>query len=176
MEIATAANGWINTANSHNIENIQQFKRIIANNVYCSLSTCSSDGIPWVSPLFFAFDDRLNIYWSSAITSRHSQNLYSNGGRGAISIFEPTFLEGSPEGLFLAGIASELDGEEAEFGFQLLKARARKPINRTVADYLNDSPRRMYRFQPQEAWITGERIAVGNQLVDTKVSVSWVNC
>ncbi|PSB01352.1 pyridoxamine 5'-phosphate oxidase family protein [Merismopedia glauca] len=175
MEIATATNGWVNTANSQNADVIRQAQGIIANNIYCTLSTCSVDGIPWVSPLFFAFDDNLNIYWSSAIASQHSQNLYSNNGRAAISIFNTTFPEGSPEGLYFSGVASELDGDDTEFGLQLLKPRARNPINRTAVDYLNDSPRRMYRFEPKEAWVTGERISVSNQLVDTRVCLSLID-
>jgi hypothetical protein len=175
MEIASAANGWIDNANTQNPILIKQARSIISNNIYCTLSTCSVDGIPWVSPLLFAFDDRISIYWSSAIASQHSQNLYSNYGRAAIAIFNTAFAEGSPEGVYLSGVASELEGNDTEFGVQLLKARARKPNFRTASDYLHDSPRRMYRFEPKQAWLTGERISVGNQLVDTRVCLSLID-
>jgi hypothetical protein len=175
VEIATASNGWVNSAKDRDPAVISQARQIITTNIYCNLSTCSVDGIPWISPLFFAFDDRLRIYWSSAIVSRHSQNLYLNGGRAAISIFSPTFPEGSPEGLYFTGVALELGELDVDAGLPLLQARARKTSDRTPADYLNDSPRRMYRFDPQEAWITGERISVGDRLVDTRVCVSLVD-
>ncbi|WP_339377796.1 hypothetical protein [Calothrix sp. NIES-2100] len=55
---------------------------------------------------------------------------------------------------------------------KLWKKRANKQLNRTVEDYLNDSQRRIYQFQPQQIWLTGNRLAVGNQLVDTKIQIS----
>lgn len=175
MEIATAANGWIDSTKSEDARAIALARSLLLDNIYCTLSTCSVDGIPWVSPLFFAFDDRLNIYWSSAIASQHSQNLYYNQGRAAISIFNTDFPEGSPEGLYFLGVASEIEGTDTELGLKLLKARARKPNPRTASDYLNASPRRMYRFQPQAAWLTGERILAQNQLVDTRITLSLSN-
>jgi hypothetical protein len=52
----------------------------------------------------------------------------------------------------------------------LLEQRSGSPINRTPEDYLGESPRRIFRFQPKEGWLTGERLAIGNQLVDTKIT------
>ncbi|BAB76403.1 pyridoxamine 5'-phosphate oxidase family protein [Anabaena sp. FACHB-709] len=172
METATADNGWVNTIDAENIEIISKAHSIIADNIYCSLSTCSVDGFPWVSPVFFAYDDSWNIYWSSAITSKHSQNIYHNDGRVAIAIYNSSFPEGSPEGLYFQGIACELDQNQAEKAFPLLANRARKPLLKTAADYLDDSPRRIYQFQPQQTWITGSRLLVNNQLVDTKIQIN----
>ena len=173
MEVASVANGWVSTADSSNPAIIEQVHRIIASNIYCTLSTCSVDCMPWASPVFFAFDDALNFYWSSAIASKHSQNLYSNVGRIAIAIFDSSPLDGIAEGVYFSGTAAEVKSrEEAEAALERLLARARRKHNRTADDYLGDSPRRIYQFQPKEVWVTGERIAVGNQLVDTKVDVS----
>ena len=173
MEVASVANGWVNTADSSNPEIIEQVRRIINSNIYCTLSTCSGDCIPWVSPVFFAFDGALNFYWSSAIASKHSQNLYLNAGRVAIAIFDSSPLVGPAEGVYFSGTASEVQSrEDAAAALERLLARARRKHNRTAADYLGDSPRRIYQFQPQEVWVTGERIPFGNQLVDTKVYVS----
>ena len=55
---------------------------------------------------------------------------------------------------------------------KLLEHRANKQLNRTVEDYLDDSPHRIYQFQPQQIWLTGNRLALGNQLVDTKIQIS----
>lgn len=43
--------------------------------------------------------------------------------------------------------------------------------NRTAADYLGDSPRRCYQFQPAQVWINGTPEPIGNQLVDTKIQL-----
>ncbi|MGB3496558.1 MAG: hypothetical protein WBA57_27770 [Elainellaceae cyanobacterium] len=43
---------------------------------------------------------------------------------------------------------------------------------RSPADYLTPSPRRLYRFQPQTAWITGEHIALSETvLLDSKIKL-----
>ncbi len=176
MEVANPDNGWVKTVESSEPQIIQQARRIITGNIYCTLSTCSLDSIPWVSPVFFAFDSNLNIYWSSAIKSQHSQNLYENSGRVAIAIFDSSPPEGTAEGLYFSGYANELENpNQVKEILELLSARARKKIERKEKDYLDDSPRRIYHFQPQSVWVTGERLPVGNQLVDTKISFSLLD-
>lgn len=174
MESAAESNRWVNTIDSKNPEVIAKAQRIIASNIYCTLSTCSVDGIPWASPVFFAYDDNLNIYWSSAVTSNHSQNIYQNNGRLAVAIFNSSVLEGTGEGLYFYGTASELGSERTPQVMQLLLHRTGKQLIRTPEDYLDDSPRRIYQFQPQSAWVTGNRLAVGspNRLVDTKIQIN----
>jgi len=61
----------------------------------------------------------------------------------------------------------------AEKAFRLLAARSGKQPKTTAQDSLNSSPRRIYQFKPQSAWVSGERLAVGNnQLVDTKIKIN----
>lgn len=172
MESANAANRWVNTIDSKNPEILAQARSIIANNIYCTLSTCSDDGYPWVSPVFFAYDEKLCLYWSSAIVAKHSQNLYDNNGRAAIAIFNSSVSEGTGEGLYFYGVASELNPDCLGRVLKLLHNRAKKQLKTTVDDYQNNSPRRIYQFQPQKAWVTGERLAVGSQLVDTKIQLN----
>lgn len=105
------------------------------------------------------------------MTSRHSQNLDRNAGRAAIAIYATTNPQGMVEGFYGSGVASEVDRVCAEVALPYLQARARNPMLRTVDDYLGDSPRRIYRLELQEAWLTGERVESGNQLVDTKVGL-----
>ncbi|MEQ8997334.1 MAG: pyridoxamine 5'-phosphate oxidase family protein [Coleofasciculus sp. B1-GNL1-01] len=174
MELATAANAWINTKDSKNPEVIEKARYIINHNYYCVLSTCSPDGLPWGSPVFFAYEYNrgYHIYWCSAVDAKHSQNLYHNYGRVAITIFDSSVAEGTGSGLYFYGSASELDVDQIERVVKLMANRAGKEINRTVTDYLDGSPRRLYHFQPDQVWITGERLPVGNQLVDTKIQIS----
>ncbi len=172
-ELASSENRWVNTVDSTNPQVLDKAHHIIENNLYCTLSTCSPDGFPWVSPVFFVYDyeNGYNIYWCSAIAAKHSQNIYHNQGRIAVTIFDSSVAEGTGGGLYFYGSASELDPNQIERIFKLMAARAGKQINRTVDDYLNGSARRLYHFRPQQAWITGERLPVGNQLVDTKIQV-----
>lgn len=169
---ATSANRWVNSSNKNNPEIISKACRILNNVIYCSLSTCSADGFPWVSPVFYAFDEKVNLYWSSAIESKHSQNIYHNNGKAAIAIYNSSAEEGTAEGLYFYGYVHELTLEGASKAFDLLQQRAGKVVPRIADDYLGDSPRRIYQFKSEQYWTTGERLAVVNQLVDTKVEVS----
>lgn len=172
MEPTTAENGWINTLDVANPDLRTTADRILNHNRYLTLSTCSSTGVPWVSPLLFAYDELWHLYWSSAIASRHSHNLDHNKGKASIVIFDSTASPGDIAGLYLEGIAVELEPEQVQIALEIMDARSPTPQPRNSADYLSPSPRRMYQFQPQNAWITGKRIRVGTCLVDTRLQVN----
>jgi uncharacterized protein YhbP (UPF0306 family) len=40
-----------------------------------ALATVNTERLPQIAPLFFVADDQLNLYWLSAMQSRHSINL-----------------------------------------------------------------------------------------------------
>ncbi len=174
MTIPTPENGWVSIFDPCPDEILERAWQMLKTNLYCSLSTCSPDGLPWASPVFFAHQN-LNIYWSSAIASRHSQNLYQNEGRIAIAIYDSQAKKGTAKGLYFSGIATEVPPENVREIMNLLfrKAEAARGnrLNRTEADYLGESPRRIYAFQPKEVWVSGDRLPMGNQLIDTKIQL-----
>ena len=171
-ELPSVENGWLNTFDSSKPEVLEEAYKIISNILYCTLSTCSQEGLPWASPVFFVYDNDLNVYWSSAVVSQHSQNIYNNCGRVAVAIYDSSVLEGTCGGVYFSGTASELHADDFERVFELMQQRAGKQFNRTLKDYQGDSPRRIYQFKPNQVWITGSRVAVGNQLVDTKIKLN----
>lgn len=169
---ATHENQWVNTADSDNPTVIEKAKNIIESNLYCSLSTCSTDGDPWISPVFFVYDDDWNLYWSSAIISQHSQNIYSNRGKVAIAIYGSQVPEGTGQGLYFTGTAKVVESFESALAEKIIgwaRQRTKNANNKTAADYLGDSPRRFYQFTPQNVWVTGKRTVSNGQLVDTKI-------
>ncbi len=171
MSIPTADNGWVSAPDPCPSEVLERAWQIMETTLYCTLSTCSPDGLPWVSPVFFCHQN-LNLYWASAIASRHSQNLYQNGGRIAIAIYNSQAKEGTAKGLYFSGTAAEVPPEQVRESMTLLFRKAGgDPLNRTEADYLGASPRRLYCFQPKEAWVSGDRLPIGKQLVDTKIQL-----
>ncbi|WP_448571058.1 pyridoxamine 5'-phosphate oxidase family protein [Trichothermofontia sp.] len=172
MQPATADNGWVSTLEADQAATIALAHALIASIPYCTLSTCSPDGWPWVSPIFFAYDAAWRIYWSSAIAARHSQNLYHNQGRAVIAIYNSHRSVEGPKGLYLQGCAAEVDPPQVALAMHRLFERAGNQPDRTPQDYLGDSPRRLYCFRPEAVWITGERLAVGQQQVDTKIKLN----
>ena len=172
MTVASAENQWVSHPDSPQPQLLAKAEAMLQHTPYCTLATCSADGLPWASPVFFVYDPDWTLYWSSAIASVHSQHIYHNQGRMAVTVYgthSPVF---KGQGLYFRGTASELQPERVAAIMERLFDRAGgdRP-HRTAADYLGDSPRRFYQFRPQSAWITGDRIAVGNQLVDTRVTL-----
>ena len=51
----------------------------------------------------------------------------------------------------------------------LYAAKTGKELPRRGEDYLGPSPRRFYRFVADRAWLQGERLPEGQQLIDTKI-------
>ncbi len=175
MSIATATNGWVNTSEGRNPKAIAQARQILAGTIYCSLSTCSPDGLPWASPVFFAYDSAWRLYWASAIAAQHSQNLKANGGRAAIAVYSTQPDEGQGQGLYLTGTAAVVEPEYVAPIIPLLTGRSGQGHQRTPADYLAPSLRRLYRFTPQQVWMTGERLALSETiLIDTKIQLDLV--
>ncbi|MGB2926598.1 MAG: pyridoxamine 5'-phosphate oxidase family protein [Limnothrix sp.] len=168
-QIATAKNAWVNTVDGENPDLLALAQQLISEQIYCTLSTCSPEGMPWGTPLFFVFDDVLNIYWSSAIAAQHSQNLYHNQGQGTITIYDPTKVKA----LYFSGIATELaELPQLTQILELFDLRAKRPNPRSANDYLDESPRRMYQFKIDKAWIAGDRLQVTTQLIDTKTELN----
>lgn len=168
-KIATAENAWVSISDDENSESIALAKQIISEQIYCTLSTCSAAGMPWGTPLLFVHDEALNLYWSSAIAAQHSQNLYQNAGKAMITIYDAVKIKA----VYCAGIATELmNTDQLEKVLQKFDQRAKRPTPRMASDYLNQSPRRMYRFEMKEIWVTGDRLQVADQLIDTKIQLN----
>lgn len=171
MARATAENGWVSTEGADDPEVLARAQAIMETTRYACLSTCSADGWPWASPLFFAYDTAWTIYWSSAMAAQHSQNLAHNQGQSAIAVYSTQHPQGSVQGLFFQGVAQVLAPDRVTEVLPLLQQRMNPPAPRTAADYLPPSPRRIYQFQPQTVWITGERLTFGTVVVDTKLQL-----
>lgn len=168
-QLPTAENGWINTIEQNNPAAIALAKHLITEQIYCTLSTCTADGMPWGSPLLFVYDQDFKLYWSSAIAAQHSQNLYHNHGRATITLYDASQIKA----VYLRGLANELtDTQQLATILQLFDQRAQRPTARQCPDYLAPSPRRMYQFTPHDLWLTGDRLTVQDQLIDTKIHLN----
>jgi uncharacterized protein YhbP (UPF0306 family) len=169
MAQAAPHNGWINQAVRIDPAHLAQVQQILRTEQFLTLATVDRSGFPWASPLLYGYDAGLTLYWSSAIASRHSVNLEQTQGRCAVTMFDSHASPGKIAGLFLTGNGELVPEDQVAQAMEHLFARMDQRPDRTAADYLGDSPRRFYQFQPREVWITGDRVPVGNQLVDTKV-------
>lgn len=169
-QIATAANGWVNTIQMKDPQAIALAHSLITEQIYCTLATTSAHKIPWSTPLFYVFDQDINLYWSSAIAAQHSQNLVQNNGKSMITLFDAQQVKA----VYFSGIATELtDQLELAKILKLFDNRAKRSNPRLTKNYLGESCRRMYKFTPEKIWVTGDRLTVTEQLVDTKIELNF---
>jgi nitroimidazol reductase NimA-like FMN-containing flavoprotein (pyridoxamine 5'-phosphate oxidase superfamily) len=168
---ATSQNHWVNQPDRPDPKHLAQAQQILRTERFLTLATVDRSGFPWASPLLYGYDAGLTLYWSSAIASRHSINLDETQGRCAVTMFDSHASPGKIAGLFLTGTGELVPENQVAQALEHLFARMDQRPNRTAADYLGKSPRRFYQFQPSEIWITGDRVPVGNQLVDTKMAL-----
>ena len=145
-------------------------KEIIAKNIYLTMATSDAAGNPWVSPVYCAYDDHYNFYWTSKPDAQHSKNIKERNGKMTFVVFDSSVHEGTGEGVYFEGTAYELtDEKEVDIASQLCYSRKDKPA-KSADNFLGASPRRMYKATPTRAWMnTIEKI--DGYIVDAKVEV-----
>lgn len=94
---------------------------------YATLATVTATGEPWNTPVYFASDDELTIYWGSHVNSQHSKNVRENG-QAFIVIYNSTVLPGTGEGVYIKARCEMIeDPADIARAYELIQKR-RLPI------------------------------------------------
>ena len=152
---------------------IEQAKIIIADNIYMTIATASRDGKPWISPVFFAYDDEYNLYWVSDKNSRHSKLIRGNK-QVAIVIFDSGAPEGKGDGVYFEAQAAELnDAQEAKKAMSILGARVTQDEFRVkkIGEVIKDGAWRIYKAIPQKISKLKEGEYIDGQYVDRRIEI-----
>ncbi|OGY97831.1 MAG: hypothetical protein A2855_03050 [Candidatus Liptonbacteria bacterium RIFCSPHIGHO2_01_FULL_57_28] len=145
-------------------------KEIIEKIWYITVATTNSDGQPWNTPVYSAYDENYFFYWASWKENTHSQNIVKNP-KVFLVIYDSTAPEGTGEGVYIQAKASEVqDEKEIEHAMKYLYGRKSKQP-RKVEEFLGDYPRRIYKAVPDKAWINTSGDVDGN-FVDKRVEIS----
>lgn len=80
----------------------EKARHVIETNNYVTVATTDNEGNPWAAPVFFAYDKDYNLYFLSAVDSRHAENLAQNPNIAAV-IFDSTSPVGQSDGVQLEG-------------------------------------------------------------------------
>ena len=94
-----------------------------------TLATVCADGAPWNTPVAPTYDGDLVFRWGSNENSVHSGNV-RNEKRVFVVIYDSTAPDGLGEGVYMKGVAEELDEYEGAL--------------------------KMYQFKPHHVWINDE--------------------
>lgn len=94
---------------------MQNIKEILAVNIVGTLATVNQDSSPWATPLHIFTDDEA-LYWFSADTHQHSQNI-ERDGHVSLALF--TKEDGS-KGAYISGTATKLNADETAKAQQIV--------------------------------------------------------
>jgi Pyridoxamine 5'-phosphate oxidase len=124
---------------------------------YMVLGTADEQGVPWVSPVWFAPDGYRRFLWVSRTGTRHSRNLAVRP-QLSIVIFDSGVPIGTGVGVYMDAVAEQITGADAEHGMALFSRRsvAQGGHEWTVADVSPPAELRLYRATVSEQWL-GER-------------------
>jgi len=144
-------------------------KEIIAEILYITIATASTDGTPWNSPVYSAYDENYNFYWASAIDAVHSSNIAVNN-QVFLVIYNSTAPAGTGEGVYVQAKAFQLtDKNEISHALQYLEGRINKQPP-APTDFLGTMPRRVYKAVPEKAWMNIDATVDGH-FVDRRIEL-----
>lgn len=137
---------------------------------YCTVATVNSDGSPWNSPVFCAYDEKYNFYFSTDTMSQKARNIAQNQ-HVSLVIYDSTVPAGTGIGVYLTGNAELLTNDsEKKFAHEILKSR-RAPTSFHDYQEYNTGPYGLYRVTPSRVMMNTESNRLGSY-VDKKVVIS----
>lgn len=158
----------------NNMENyIKEAKDIISSNIYMTVATASLEGDPWISPVFFAYDDTYNLYWVSDKNSRHSELIREND-RVAIVVFDSSAPEGEGDGVYVEAQAVELnDTQEVKKAMMIFGNRATQDEFKIwkIEEVTENGVWRIYKAIPKKVSKLKEGEYVNGQYVDRRIEI-----
>lgn len=152
---------------------ISKAKEIIAENIYMTVSTASLDGEPWVSPVFFAYDEAYNFFWVSNKDSNHSKLIRTNP-RVAIVIFDSQAPEGKGDGVYVSASVVELSQEsDIQHAIEIFNSRVKQDEFKVkkISDVTGSGVWRMYKAIPSTISKLTEGEFIGGQYVDRRIEI-----
>lgn len=146
-------------------------QEIVRRLIYVTVATASSDGEPWNSPVYCAYDDRANFYWTSSPLAQHSRNIDQNG-KAFLAIYDSTVPAGQGEGVYVEAAAVGLVvPEEIDRAKTNLARRIGKEVGPETAR-LDAGVQRIYRATPRRVWMNGfENDKNGRYVRDVRVEI-----
>ncbi len=152
----------------------EKAKDIIQNILYITIATSSTDGQPWNTPVYAAYDDEFNFYWASDKNGKHSKNIAENN-KIFIVIYDSNAPLGTGEGVYILAKAHSLSQEdEIKKGLELLDTRAGNAPVSKPNEFLEVYPRRIYKAIPEKIWLNGDGEVDGNY-IDIRMAVDLLH-
>ena len=113
------------------------------------IATCVDDQ-PWNCTVYFAYDNKLNLYWISKPNTRHSQEIMKNPKVAGVIVYDQQPPQKSVKGLSFEGTAELLSGEEEVIasGLYIQQLYREKTLLADIRSGKN--PHKFYRIKPSK--------------------------
>jgi uncharacterized protein YhbP (UPF0306 family) len=149
-------------------------QEIIENNIYMTIATASTDGKPWISPVFFAYDKEYNLFWVSNKNSRHSTLIRSNP-QVAIVIFDSKASEGTGDAVYIEAHVIELvNAADLKSAMEAYASRATidECIPKNIEEVTKDAIWRIYKAVPKKVSKLGGHEYINGQYADKRIEIN----
>ncbi|MEU8225725.1 pyridoxamine 5'-phosphate oxidase family protein [Kribbella sp. NPDC048915] len=123
---------------------------VIEANKYLVLGTVGSDGLPWVTPVYFTPDGHDTFYWVSSPDALHSRNVAERPDV-SIAIFDSSVPIGGASAVYFRAEASQVPDDDLEQCVALYAARYPE-LRAYTLDELHDDIR-LYRARRTASWV-----------------------
>jgi uncharacterized protein YhbP (UPF0306 family) len=135
-------------------------RKIMESNQYMSLGTVNEEGVAWVSPVVYAYDNRFCLYFMSLPKSRHGENIRNNS-RISTAIYDSHQNFGEGVGLQIEGEVKLVPVWETAKAFKCYFAR-KWPYGclTNVTDFkrfYKVYKYRFYKIRPTQVWMNDPR-------------------
>ena len=129
-------------------------RSIIEANRFMVLGTADEDGVPWVTPVWYAQSEYRRFIWVSSPDRRHSRNVRARP-EVSIVIFDSHVAVGSARAVYMSARAEELSGADLERDVAFFDAAGRaQGLKGWVAkDMAAPAPYRLYRATVSQHWV-----------------------
>jgi nitroimidazol reductase NimA-like FMN-containing flavoprotein (pyridoxamine 5'-phosphate oxidase superfamily) len=123
-----------------------------------TLGTADETGKPWVSPVYFASEDRREFYWVSSPQAKHSRNLAARPDI-SIVIFDSRAPIGTGQAVYMTAVAEQHRDDDLKRGIEIF---SRKSVRDgasvwTLDDVTAPARLRLYRASVSRHFVLGER-------------------
>jgi pyridoxine/pyridoxamine 5'-phosphate oxidase len=133
-----------------------QAREIVDSNRYMVLGTADANGLPWVTPVWFATEDYRAFLWVSRPEARHSLNLAARPEL-SIVVFDSQVPVGGAKAVYMSGVADEVTGAEIDPGIGIFsrESEAQGLPRWTRENVVESAPLRLYRADVAENFVLG---------------------
>lgn len=152
----------------------EKAKQILEDNIYCVVASSSKDGEPWISPVFYGYDEDYNIYWISDKDAKHSE-LIRNNPQVSIAIFNSQLPEGKADCVYLQAKVEEInDSVTAEKAFKIRDERANVEEFKVknVEEVTGNGQWRVYKAIPYNISKLGKGEHINGQYIDKRYEIT----